>query len=56
MGYSYGGTDASHIQKVMYIPQAEFETIYSPQIHYDYEPEDVIVRQRYIKEGVTIEN
>ena len=25
-------------------------------IHYDYEPEDVIIRQRYIKESVTNEN
>ena len=49
-------TTDNHLQRVMYIPQAEFETIYSPQIHYDYEPEDVIVRQRYIKEGVTVEN
>ena len=31
----------NHLQKIMYIPQAEKETIYSPYIHYDYVPSDV---------------
>lgn len=43
-------TTDNHLQRVMYIPQAEFETIYSPQIHYDYEPEDVQIDQRGIQD------
>ena len=50
VGKANGGTDDPHIQKVMYIPQAEFETIYSPQIHYDYEPEDVQIVEQWIKD------
>lgn len=35
--------DTDHTQKVLYIPQAVNETIYSPNIHYEYDPEDVII-------------
>ena len=41
VGKANGGTDDLHIQKVMYIPQAMNETIYSPQIHYEYDTADV---------------
>ena len=34
-------TDDPHIQKVLYIPQAINETIYSPYIQYQYSPSDV---------------
>jgi hypothetical protein len=30
-----------HVQKVMYIPQASSETIYSPKIQYEYDASDV---------------
>jgi hypothetical protein len=33
----------NHIQKILYIPQAEFETIYSPPVHYEYDPSDVLI-------------
>lgn len=35
---------ANHYQRVLYIPQAENETIYSKPVHYVYSPEDVRVR------------
>ena len=41
----------NHLQKVLYIPQAEHETIYSPMIHYEYEPSDVRIVTSYIKDS-----
>lgn len=38
----------NHLQKVLYISQAENETIYSPMIHYEYEPSDVRIATSYI--------
>jgi len=42
-------TNDHHIQKVLYIQQAEYETIYSPQIHYEYDPSDVKILTRDIQ-------
>ena len=39
----------NHLQKVLFIPQAENETIYSPMIHYEYDPADVKIATSYIK-------
>ena len=44
-------TTDNHLQRVLYIPQAEFETIYSPQIHYNYEPEDVRIGEQWIQDS-----
>lgn len=41
-------TDDNHLQRVLYIPQAFQETIYSPQVHYDYEASDVLIISSYI--------
>ncbi|MBQ8579471.1 MAG: RICIN domain-containing protein [Oscillospiraceae bacterium] len=48
MAFLKAGTEAestiakdNHIQKVLYIPQAMNETIYSPYVDYDYAPDDV---------------
>jgi hypothetical protein len=49
-GKAGGGTDDHHIQKVMYIPQARYETIYSPQIHYEDSPSDVVTISHDIQE------
>jgi hypothetical protein len=40
----------NHLQRVLYIPQTEYETIYSPQIHYNYEPEDVRIDEQRIQD------
>lgn len=45
-----GGTDDHHIQKVMYIPQARYETIFSPQIHYSYTTSNVQIYTHDIQE------
>lgn len=36
-------TGDHHIQKILYIPQAEHETIYSPPVHYEYDASDVVI-------------
>ena len=41
IGKANGGTDDHHVQKVMYIPQASSETIYSPKIQYEYDASDI---------------
>lgn len=41
-------TTDNHIYKVMYIPQAVNETIYTPYAYYEYEADDVIVVERGI--------
>jgi len=38
----------NHHQKIMYIDQTRHETIYSPQIHYDYDIQDV----RFVKHAI----
>ena len=43
----------NHLQKVLYIPQAENETIYSPNAHYDYNVSDVRIATSYIKDADT---
>ena len=40
-----------HYQKILYIPQARYETIYSPAIHYEYDPSDVRIDKRCIKDA-----
>ena len=49
-GKDYGGTDDHHVQKVMYIPQARNETIYSPRIDYEYDASDVCIITQDIQE------
>lgn len=40
---------ATHYQKILYIPQARYETIYSPHIHYEYDyATDVLFKTREI--------
>ena len=51
VGKLYGGTDDHHIQKVLFIPQARNETIYCPQVKYEYDPSDVLILMRDIQEG-----
>ncbi len=43
-------TDDHHIQKVLYIPQAEQETIYSQRVYYAYSPDDVRIITQDIQE------
>ena len=50
VGKLYGGTDDHHIQKVLFIPQARYETIYSPHIKYEYEKSDVLILMHDIQE------
>lgn len=39
-----GGVEPlDHYQRVLYIPQARYETIYSPAIYFEYEPSDVLI-------------
>jgi hypothetical protein len=50
----YGETEAAperHYQKIMYIPQAQYETVYSPQIHYEYDASDIIIEKWCIQDG-----
>lgn len=39
---------AVHYQKMLYIPQARYETIYSPNYQYDYDTSDVLITSRNI--------
>ena len=43
-------TSDHHLQKVLYIPQAINETIYSPNIHYSYNSSDVLAQTHDIQE------
>jgi len=38
----------NHHQKIMYLEQSRYETIYSPQMHYDYDVSDVVIRKKAI--------
>ena len=38
----------NHYQKILYIPQARYETIYSPQVRYEYDASDVKIVKRNI--------
>jgi hypothetical protein len=42
--------DINHYQKILYIPQARYETIYSPHIKYEYEKLDVLILMHDIQE------
>jgi hypothetical protein len=42
-GKGNGGTNDPHVQKVMYIPQTRYETIYSIREHYEYDASDVLI-------------
>ena len=42
---------ADHYQKVLYIPQARYETIYSLPVHYEYDTSDVLVYTRNIQQN-----
>jgi hypothetical protein len=44
-------TQSEHIQKIMYIPQAEHETIYSVEMQYDYDESDVCIYTHNIQMG-----
>jgi hypothetical protein len=44
-------TDDNHIQKVLYIPQAANETIYSTPVHYSYNSSDVLIAINYIQDS-----
>lgn len=44
-------TNSHHLQKVLYIPQARYETIYSPQVHYDYTSTNVLTITHNIQDG-----
>lgn len=39
---------ANHFQKILYIPQARYETIYSPPARYEYDASDVIIVKKNI--------
>ena len=56
-GHVYESPHANdnHRQKIMYLDQSRYETIYSPQIHYEYDISDVVIRKRGIDEQYTIE-
>ena len=41
----------NHYQKILYIPQARYETIYSPAVHYEYDASDVIIVKRCIQDA-----
>lgn len=43
--------DKNHYQKILYIPQARYETIYSPPIQYQYDASDVRIVKRNIHEN-----
>ncbi len=52
-GEAYEAT-SDHTQKVLYITQARNETLYSPQIHYEYDSDDVKILTNTFK-GLKIE-
>ena len=54
VGESVHATD-NHIQKVLYIPQVEQETIYSPYLYYDYGPSDVVIITHYIDDAYFVD-
>ena len=39
-----------HCQRVLYIPQAENETIYSEKVHYEYDKQDVLIMTYHIRD------
>ena len=41
---------ANHYQRVLYIPQAENETIYSPKMYYEYDSSDVLTVTKNIQD------
>lgn len=43
-------TNYDHYQTVLYIPQTENETIYSPKMHYEYDSSDVEIKVRNIQD------
>ena len=57
-GHNYESRHASdnHHQKIMYLSQFEHETIYSPQIHYEYDSSDVVIESRGIDEPYNMNN
>ena len=50
-GEAIDTTNVNHFQKILYIPQARNETIYSPQVHYECDTSDVIVVKRNIHDS-----
>lgn len=44
-------TDDHHQQRILYIPQAEHETLYSPQVRYEYNASDVLIYTHDIQAG-----
>ena len=40
----------NHYQRVLYIPQARYETIYSPAVRYECDESDVLIRTRNIQD------
>ncbi len=46
-------TTDHHIYKIMYIPQAKNETIYTPYVRYEYDSSEVIVQQYDIFEELS---
>ena len=49
-GYTGEASDepVNHYQKILYIPQARYETIYSPMVRYNYDPSDVEIFKKNI--------
>ena len=51
VGKIYGGTNDHHIQKVLFIPQARYETVYSPSVYYEYDASDVRIAVKCIQDS-----